>query len=315
MADQPISKGESLQPLANDTVESESCIENENETPSTELKAATSEPSDSNEQLKSLETHANHLHKAPGNGWKHYLFEFFMLFLAVFCGFLAEYQLEHRIDRERVRKYMKSMRDDLRKDTSNFNDFIDDGKQVMSIIDSLIFLLQSPSKNFQTSEAYYLARRITLKMPTYEIFDRTYSQMKSSGNLRLLESQMIADGISSYYFDITVLSSQQNYISNFLLDYTKKVAVVFDASVFHQMYLDAGLTLNTSADARNFPELIRPPDGDPQLASASKNDINSLVGTLHYLYARILSTNSNIRNQHDGAIKLMEALEEEYRLN
>ena len=54
-------------------------------------------------QKEVLETHADHLHKTPGHGWKHYLFEFFMLFLAVFCGFLAEYQLEHRIERERVK--------------------------------------------------------------------------------------------------------------------------------------------------------------------------------------------------------------------
>ena len=41
-------------------------------------------------QTKNMETHAQELHKAPGRGWKHYFFEFFMLFLAVFCGFLAE---------------------------------------------------------------------------------------------------------------------------------------------------------------------------------------------------------------------------------
>ncbi|HEY4874217.1 MAG TPA: hypothetical protein VIH86_01465 [Puia sp.] len=30
-----------------------------------------------------MEVHSQELHKAPGHGWKHYLFEFFMLFLAV----------------------------------------------------------------------------------------------------------------------------------------------------------------------------------------------------------------------------------------
>jgi hypothetical protein len=29
-----------------------------------------------------------------------------MLFLAVFCGFLAEYQLEHKIEKERGRQYL-----------------------------------------------------------------------------------------------------------------------------------------------------------------------------------------------------------------
>ncbi|MEJ7674922.1 MAG: hypothetical protein WKF59_20040 [Chitinophagaceae bacterium] len=33
--------------------------------------------------------------------WKSYFWEFLMLFLAVFCGFLAEYQLEHKIEKDR----------------------------------------------------------------------------------------------------------------------------------------------------------------------------------------------------------------------
>ena len=41
-----------------------------------------------------------------------------MLFLAVFCGFLAEYQLEHKIEKDKERQYMKSMLEDLVSDTS-----------------------------------------------------------------------------------------------------------------------------------------------------------------------------------------------------
>ncbi|MEJ7675290.1 MAG: hypothetical protein WKF59_21940 [Chitinophagaceae bacterium] len=40
-----------------------------------------------------------------------------MLFLAVFCGFLAEYQLEHVIEHQREEKYAESLLDDLKKDT------------------------------------------------------------------------------------------------------------------------------------------------------------------------------------------------------
>ena len=36
---------------------------------------------------ENMEVHAHDLHKAPGHGLKHYLFEFLMLFLAVFAGF------------------------------------------------------------------------------------------------------------------------------------------------------------------------------------------------------------------------------------
>ena len=67
-----------------------------------------------------METHAHDLHKAPGHGWKHYIFEFLMLFLAVFCGFLAENQREHIVEHQREKEYMKSMLEDLKHDTSEF---------------------------------------------------------------------------------------------------------------------------------------------------------------------------------------------------
>ena len=49
--------------------------------------------------------------------WTHYFWEFLMLFLAVFCGFLAEYQLEHRIESDREKVYIKNLYEDLRSDT------------------------------------------------------------------------------------------------------------------------------------------------------------------------------------------------------
>jgi hypothetical protein len=42
-----------------------------------------------------MEVH-HHAHTARKK-WTHYFWEFFMLFLAVFCGFLAENQREHYI--------------------------------------------------------------------------------------------------------------------------------------------------------------------------------------------------------------------------
>ena len=38
-----------------------------------------------------------------------------MLFLAVFCGFLAEYKLEQTIERHREKEYMQLMVEDLKK--------------------------------------------------------------------------------------------------------------------------------------------------------------------------------------------------------
>jgi hypothetical protein len=51
-------------------------------------------------QTSAMEVH-HHGHVHEKKKWKEYVFQFFMLFLAVFCGFLAEYQLEHMIEKQR----------------------------------------------------------------------------------------------------------------------------------------------------------------------------------------------------------------------
>src|SRR5687767_14705532 len=54
-----------------------------------------------------MEVHA-HTHTARKK-WTHYFWEFIMLFLAVFCGFLAEYQLEHVIENKREKQFIVSL--------------------------------------------------------------------------------------------------------------------------------------------------------------------------------------------------------------
>ena len=65
-----------------------------------------SEVINQNQETENMEVHAHDLHKAHGHGWKHYLFEFLMLFLAVFCGFLAENFREHKVEEERGIQYI-----------------------------------------------------------------------------------------------------------------------------------------------------------------------------------------------------------------
>ncbi|HLY72296.1 MAG TPA: hypothetical protein VKR53_21340, partial [Puia sp.] len=90
-----------------------------------------------------METHAQELHNAPGHGWKHYLFEFFMLFLAVFCGFLAENWREHIVDLEREQQYIKSFYEDLTADENDQQRTINNLDHEVKIADSLFALLNN----------------------------------------------------------------------------------------------------------------------------------------------------------------------------
>jgi len=61
---------------------------------------------------------------SPRKKWTHYFWEFLMLFLAVFCGFLAEYKLEHTIERNREKQFITTLIEDLKSDTAQLTEVI-----------------------------------------------------------------------------------------------------------------------------------------------------------------------------------------------
>jgi hypothetical protein len=112
-----------------------------------------------------------------------------------------------------------------------------------------------------------------------------------------------------------LLSSQQNFITTFLLDYIKDVSVVFDISVLHGMYKEAGFTVdrNKQTDVRKLLPLSEP-KGNPPLVDQSERAVNSLLGCLHYLYARTLNVIVIIGNEKKKATSLLRLLQEEYHI-
>ena len=78
-----------------------------------------------------------------------------MLFLAVFCGFLAEYQLEHKIEKDRERQYVRSLLSDLRSDTSQLTGLINFRLGKMKTFDTILHLLKGGEWKNNTATLYY----------------------------------------------------------------------------------------------------------------------------------------------------------------
>ena len=66
-----------------------------------------------------------------------------MLFLAVFCGFLAEYQLEHKIEKDREKQFIRSLFYDIKADTASFNRILLARNNREISQDSILLLLNS----------------------------------------------------------------------------------------------------------------------------------------------------------------------------
>jgi hypothetical protein len=144
-----------------------------------------------------MEVHA-HTH-TERKKWQHYFWEFLMLFLAVFAGFLAENQREHYIEHQREKQFINSLTHDIETDIAKLITLIDNRNIRESKLDSLGALLNSDSAQYFTKDIYFLATtipRITLFQFTQS--DGTMQQLKNSGGLRLIRNRIVVDSIVKY---------------------------------------------------------------------------------------------------------------------
>jgi len=261
-----------------------------------------------------MEVH-HHTNK-PGKKWTHYFWEFFMLFLAVTLGFIVENEREHIVENKRAKKFIASLVEDLKKDTTTFQRtyFVND--RAMQMMDSLISLLHSPDNyRLKAPEMYYLARMTIGINNPYIPTDRTFNQMKSSGNLRLIENHEIADSIANYYYRLEQLKTLTDVWKSAQDECLKNIVLVFDAAVFQQMYKD----MWEKGDYLQFPtirilKMPIPSDLDHLPINHDPETIKVLVGSLHFLYTRNHGMQRYALSARTSAIHLIDMLQKHYHL-
>ena len=182
-----------------------------------------------------MEVHA-HTHTARKK-WTHYFWEFLMLFLAVFCGFLAEYQLEHKIEKDREKQFIKSFIEDLKVDTAAISKNLLFRKAKGDQMDSLVDLLSEQKIKGHENELYYLGRML-LRTNRFQSNDRTVTQLKFSGSMRLIRNENAADSIISYQklVDIILANQEDDRIERRAAD--PLLARMFNPFVFNTMLDD-----------------------------------------------------------------------------
>jgi hypothetical protein len=147
-----------------------------------------------------MEVHA-HTH-TPRKKWTHYFWEFLMLFLAVFCGFLAELQLEHYIEHQREKQYMRSLLEDLYSDTATLKRVYNRAIMQNKRLDSLIELGSYAIMNKENIARLYMLHGQTTRFLNIRFEDGTSSQLKNAGGLRLIRSKKVVNAIRQYWNQI-----------------------------------------------------------------------------------------------------------------
>jgi len=142
-----------------------------------------------------MEVH--HHSNPPGKKFKHYLWEFLMLFLAVFCGFLAENFRESLVTREKAQHYMESMVADLKADVAAF----DTASNYMQLWhDHLDTAMQIPIdrlRNINSQDTFFYHFYPFYSYVVYsEQSDNTISQLKAGG-FNLIHDKNAVDSINA----------------------------------------------------------------------------------------------------------------------
>jgi len=224
-----------------------------------------------------------------------------MLFLAVFCGFLAEYKLEHTIEHQREKQFIQSLREDVTMDTTDLTRIYNLRLSRASMLDSLTILLNGSEPGLHMKRIYYFARHIQRLFPlNFTHNDGTIQQLKNSGTLRLIRNRKAASAIVKYYAvvrDMEIIEDREYQYLYLCLPFIYKI---FDAKVFETM----------DDSAMN----ISPPQGVVTLSASADAAIAEFSAALYRLKIANYANRRRTKILIEEGEKLLNILNKEYNL-
>ncbi|MCX6175167.1 MAG: hypothetical protein NTZ27_10475 [Ignavibacteriales bacterium] len=188
-------------------------------------------------ESENMETHAHHLHNAPGQNFWHYFYEFLMLFFAVFAGFLAENQREHYVEGKRGKEFMVSLVKDLQSDTAQFSRIRMYRLDKLRTMDSLIIFFVNHTTGPVPAHGYTLAIKLFGHFGFFQT-SGTLDQLKSSGGLRLISHRNVVESIESYDQQTKRIALRDLYETNFSFDNNTILQKLFDGRALLKIYAD-----------------------------------------------------------------------------
>jgi hypothetical protein len=247
-----------------------------------------------------METHHPH-HVTHKKKWTEYLLEFFLLFLAVFLGFLAENWREHIIESNREKQYVKSFYEDLTADERDLQVNMDFLRQQMRQADSLQELMLEINIKEPANRIYMYLRGITrsstgLVHPN----DRTIVQLRNAGGMRMIKNKSVSDSMVGYYRNAEIIQflNQDGLISKTSL--REKSIPLMNAADFAKIIDSTSAIINPS-------ENIYMRKADPDIINSCLIEVNR-IKTLNSTIA------NRIQNLKEMAGRIKEFSKREYHL-
>lgn len=229
--------------------------------------------------------------------WKSYFWEFMMLFLAVFCGFMAEWRLEHVIEHSREKEFIKSMIEDAEMDMSNIEKVSKANKRKLSYVDSLATACYDyESGKSNEYEIYRFYRHLLSSAEALKPTERTLLQLNNSGSMRLIRNKASADRIIFYDGCLKDIKVQQDVANELKFEY---VNASFE--LFNFRYFDLGRGIGVSADAK--------------LLNNEKSKLTQFANRIAIYGGVLAKFNLDLMEMNRNALKLKNTLQKEYHFS
>jgi hypothetical protein len=245
-----------------------------------------------------MEVH--HHPEVEKKGFKEYILEGLMIFIAVMMGFFAESLREHISDGAKEAKFIKGIVRNLHDDVKSLDALHKYNSIKIAGIDSMILLSeQDISKPANLRLFYVFMRRYLLTNSRFSANDETLSQLRNSGGYLFIEKGSAADSIAKYdQLNNRLYSQGQYYDDGFS-------AVVNDALEIadFKILVNNNQHKNAVFTATEFPPL----SGDKQKLKVFFNKILEVRGLLD-------NYNSKVLKQEDYGTRLISYLKKLYRL-
>jgi len=147
--------------------------------------------------------------------FKEYFLEFLMIFLAVTLGFFAENIREKIVSNERELNYMRSIVEDLKRDTAELRYVFFKQNFLINEIDSALNIPVETLRNVRVQDnffRYYLYFYSLLS--TFNPHDNTLTQLKNAGGFSVLHRSDVLDSIGELDLLYQNLIVSDNYWYN-----------------------------------------------------------------------------------------------------
>lgn len=235
-----------------------------------------------------------------------------MLFMAVFCGFLAEYQLEHKIENDRAKELAKSFYEELVEDSIRLNNIMELRENKISSIQYLIRYFKSADFSKETDSAFRSMSFAYLTVSGRVIFEPSegiLNQLQNSGSRRYFKSQHLQDAISKLAYSIRFVKIRNDREMDYITGNLRPFCLQhLDYQWVNEFLSNGTINLTDAYLNRKVVDSIKPFIKNPQ----QLNRVNAINLAGQYLVMMYGMKNGFIPDYRKAASKTMQLLREEY---